>query len=66
MQKQFLKLEKFILNSFLLQIHPFEFLKFCNINVYHLESLFWHENNMRIYFSFNPISSTLNLWKFII
>jgi hypothetical protein len=42
-QKQFLELVKFLGNSYLVQIDPFQFLKFCNINVYHLESLFWHE-----------------------
>jgi hypothetical protein len=35
-----LELVKFIENSYELQINPFQFLKFCNIIVYHLESLF--------------------------
>jgi hypothetical protein len=42
----------------LVQIDPFRVLKFCNINVYHLESLFWHENSKRINSSLNLISST--------
>jgi hypothetical protein len=48
-----------------LQITSFQFLKFYNFILYHLESLFWHENSKKINFSFNPISSTLNLRKFI-
>jgi hypothetical protein len=35
-----LELVKFIENPFLVQIDIFQFLKFCNIIVYHLESLF--------------------------
>jgi hypothetical protein len=60
-----LELVKRIENSSLIQINPFQFLKFCNIILYHLVSLFGHENNNKINLSFNPISSTLNLRKFI-
>jgi hypothetical protein len=40
-----LELVKFIEISFLIQINPFQFLNFCNIISYHLESLFCHENS---------------------
>jgi hypothetical protein len=53
-----LELVKFIEISFLVQINPFQFLKFYNIIIYHLESLFWHENSKEINFSLNPILST--------
>jgi hypothetical protein len=56
--KQLLELDKFIENSYLVQIEPFHFLKFCKIILYHLESLFWHENKIKIYFSLNSILST--------
>jgi hypothetical protein len=52
------KLDKFIENLYLVQINPFQFLKFCNIILYHLESLFWHENSKKNNFSLNPILST--------
>jgi hypothetical protein len=35
-----LELLKCIENLFLVQIDPFQFLKFCNIIIYHPESLF--------------------------
>jgi hypothetical protein len=35
-----IKLVKFKENSFLVQLTPFQFLKFCNIILYHLEPLF--------------------------
>ena len=34
---------------FLVQITSFQFLKFCNIIIYNLESLFWYKNNSKIY-----------------
>jgi hypothetical protein len=49
---------KFIANSYELQITPFQFLKFCSIILYHLESLFCHDNSKKNNFSFNSISST--------
>jgi hypothetical protein len=45
-------------NSYEVQIYPFQFLKFCNIILYHLESLFCHENSKKINSSLNPILST--------
>jgi hypothetical protein len=48
-------------NSYELQIDPFQFLKFCNIIVYHPESLFCHENSKKINFPLDHISSTENL-----
>jgi hypothetical protein len=45
-------------NSYELQNNPFQFIKFCNIILYHLESLFWHENSKKINSSFNPILNT--------
>jgi hypothetical protein len=53
-----LELQKFIENSYETQITSFHFLKFCNCILYHLEPLFCHENNIKIYFSPNPILST--------
>jgi hypothetical protein len=55
----------FIENSYELQINSFQFLKFCNIILHHIEALFCHENSKKIYFSLDPILNTLNLWKFI-
>jgi hypothetical protein len=49
---------KFIANSYELQITPFQFLKFCSIILYHLESLFCHDNSKKNNLSFNSISST--------
>jgi hypothetical protein len=46
-----LELVKFIESLFLVQINPFQFLKFCNIILYHLESLFCHENSKKNNFS---------------
>jgi hypothetical protein len=45
-----LEFVKLIENSYELQINPFHFLKFCNIILYYLEPLFWHENSNKIYF----------------
>jgi hypothetical protein len=56
--KWVLELQQFIENSYDLQITPFQFLKFCNIIVYHLESLFLHENISKINFTLNHILST--------
>jgi hypothetical protein len=56
--KKLLELDKFIENPYLVQINPFQFLKFCNNIVYDLESLFWHENSKKNNFSLNTISST--------
>jgi hypothetical protein len=53
-----LELVKFIENSYLVQIIPFQFLKFCNFIIYHLEPLFGHENNKKLNFPLNPISTT--------
>jgi hypothetical protein len=53
-----LKLDKFIENSYEFQITSFQFLKFCNIIVYHLEPMFLHENISKINFSLNHILST--------
>ena len=50
-------------NAYEPQITPFQFLKFYNFIIYHLEPLFYHDNSKKINFSFNPISSTLNLEK---
>jgi hypothetical protein len=60
-----LELVKCIENSSLVQINPFQFLNFFNIILYHLVSLFGHENSNKINLSFNRISSTLNFKKFI-
>jgi hypothetical protein len=53
-----LELVKFIENSFLVQITSFQFLKFCNIILYNLESLFLHENSKKNNLSLNPILNT--------
>jgi hypothetical protein len=53
-----LELVKFIEIPFLIQIDPFQFLKFCNFILYHLEPLFCHENSNKNNFSLNPILST--------
>jgi hypothetical protein len=45
-------------NPFLVQITSFQFLKFFNNILYHLESLFWHENSKKNNFSLYPILST--------
>jgi hypothetical protein len=53
-----LELIKIIENPYLVQIEPFHFLNFYNIILYHLGSLFCHENNNKKNFSLNPILST--------
>jgi hypothetical protein len=53
-----LELVKFIEISFVVQITPFQFLKFSNIILYHLESLFGHDNSKKNNFPLNPILST--------
>jgi hypothetical protein len=53
-----LELVKCIENSFLVQIDPFQFLIFCNIIVYPLVSLFWHERHIKIYLLLNLVLNT--------
>jgi hypothetical protein len=53
-----LEFVKFLGNSYLLQINPFHFLNFCNINVYPLVDLSWHEKHNRIILALNLILNT--------
>jgi hypothetical protein len=53
-----LEFVKFLGNSYSLQINPFHFLKICNINVYLLVALFWHERHIKIYLSLNLVLNT--------
>jgi hypothetical protein len=55
--KQSLEFDKSIENPYLVQIKRFHFLKFCNIILYHLESLFCPENSKKNNLSLNPILS---------
>jgi hypothetical protein len=48
MYKLVLEFVKIIENPYLVQIEPFQFLKFCNFILYHLEYLFCHENSKKI------------------
>jgi hypothetical protein len=43
-----LEFDWFIENAYEVQIDPFQFLKFCNIIVYPLVPLFWHESHTKI------------------
>jgi hypothetical protein len=45
-------------NPFLVQIDPFQFLKFGKIIVYHLVPLFWHEMHIKIYLLLNLVLNT--------
>jgi hypothetical protein len=53
-----LEFVKFLGNSYLLQINPFHFLNFCNINVYPLVALFWHERHIKVILLPNLVLST--------
>jgi hypothetical protein len=53
MYKLVLELVKIIENPYLVQIEPFQFLKFCNFIIYHLEYLFCHENSKKFNSSLN-------------